>query len=135
MPTHIVENVVAHMSLMAENNQQVKEEIINLRDEFGKKVKENKQKIEVCLCPFEFTMTDFERLKQDHDSWFSPSFYTHAGGYRICLKVSMDTLGNSKHVSVYCEYSKVELFMSRESYVARWLLCLLCKATVYLGML
>ena len=41
-----------------------------------------------CLCPIEFTMADFKQLKQEHDHWYSPSFYTHARGYRICFQVS-----------------------------------------------
>ncbi len=41
----------------------------------------------VCLCPIEFTMTDFERHKRNNDRWLSPSFYSHAGGYRLCIAV------------------------------------------------
>ena len=41
----------------------------------------------VCVCPIEFTMTDFECYKEHNDRWLSPSFYTHAEGYRMCLAV------------------------------------------------
>ncbi len=41
----------------------------------------------VCVCPIEFTMTDFERHKRDNDRWLSPSFYSHTGGYRLCIAV------------------------------------------------
>ena len=53
----------------------------------------------VCLCPVEFTMADFELLKQEHNTWLSPSFYTHTRGYRMCIEVS--TNDSSTHVSVY----------------------------------
>ena len=62
----------------------------------------------VCLCPIEFTMADFERLTQERDSWFSPSFYTHTGGYRMCLKLSMNTWVISNHVSVYAHLMRGE---------------------------
>ena len=130
MPTHIVENVVAHMSLMAVHNQQVKEEIINLRDEFGKKLKENKQKIEeleeenealkrslarkteeiqrklepiLPSLPIEFTMTNLHQYKWNKECWYSPSFHTHSRGYKMCLKVNPDIDSDGKliHVGVH----------------------------------
>ena len=50
----------------------------------------------------EFTMTDFEEYKREDDFWYSPHFYTHPGGYKMCLKVipSGDTDGKSTHLSV-----------------------------------
>ena len=35
----------------------------------------------------EFTMTHFEEYKRDGDEWYSPHFYTHPRGYKMCLKV------------------------------------------------
>ena len=32
-------------------------------------------------------MTDFEQYKRDDIDWFSPPFYSHTGGYRMCLRV------------------------------------------------
>ena len=37
--------------------------------------------------PFEFTMTDFEKHKESSDKWFSPPFYTHTQGYKMCIAV------------------------------------------------
>jgi hypothetical protein len=34
-----------------------------------------------------FTMTNFEEYKRDSDIWFSPHFYTHPNGYKMCLGV------------------------------------------------
>jgi len=34
-----------------------------------------------------FTMSDFEQYKRDDVDWFSPPFYSHTGGYRMCLRV------------------------------------------------
>ena len=50
----------------------------------------------------EFTMTRFEEYKREDDSWYSPHFYTHPGGYKMCLKVipNGDTDGKSTHLAV-----------------------------------
>ena len=57
----------------------------------------------VCVPPFEFTMRDFEQQKTNNDSWYSPSFYTNARGYRMCLRVDANGNGSGKgtHTSVY----------------------------------
>ena len=50
----------------------------------------------------EFTMTGFEEYKRENDDWFSPHFYTHPGGYKMCLRVSANGVGTGKstHLSV-----------------------------------
>ena len=56
----------------------------------------------VCVPPFEVIMTDFEQQKAEDDSWYSPSFYTHPRGYRMCLRVYANGTdnGKGKHISV-----------------------------------
>ena len=51
----------------------------------------------------EFTMTGFEEYKREDEDWFSPHFYTHSGGYKMCLRVSAngDGSGKSTHLSVW----------------------------------
>ena len=47
-----------------------------------------------------FTMTNFKRHKTDKAQWFSPPFYSHIGGYKMCI--SVDAAGhNVDYVSVY----------------------------------
>ena len=53
----------------------------------------------VCLCPIEFTMSDLKQHKQEHGRWFSPSFYTHSRGYRICLEISACDNPHITHIS------------------------------------
>ena len=57
----------------------------------------------VCVPPFNFTMRDFEQRKAENDTWYSPSFYTHPQGYRMCLKVCANGRNTSRgtHVSVF----------------------------------
>ena len=49
-----------------------------------------------------FTMTNFEEYKRDNDIWFSPHFYTHPNGYKMCLSVVANGFdrGKGTHVSV-----------------------------------
>ena len=51
----------------------------------------------------EFTMTGFEEYKREYAIWYSPHFYTHPGGYKMCLRVvaNGDAHGKSTHLSAY----------------------------------
>ena len=53
--------------------------------------------------PTELTMTNFEQHKIDRDDWYSPPFYTHPRGYKMCLNVDANGDGDGKgtHVSVF----------------------------------
>ena len=53
--------------------------------------------------PFSFTMPDFAQHKLDDDEWFSPPFYTHTHGYKMCLRVDANGYGDEKgkFVSVF----------------------------------
>ena len=60
--------------------------------------------------PLEFTMSDFEEHKANNDEWFSPPFYTHTHGYKLCIKVSANGLhdGKGTHVSIYLRIMRGE---------------------------
>ena len=49
------------------------------------------------IFPVQLTMTDVRKHMTDDDTWFSKPFYTHPHGYKMCLKVAV----NSTPVSVY----------------------------------
>ena len=57
----------------------------------------------ICVTPFRFTMRDFEQQKTKNDIWYSPSFYTHPQGYRMCLRVYANgySFAEDTHVSVF----------------------------------
>ena len=52
--------------------------------------------------PVDFVMDDFIEHKNKDDAWYSPSFYTHNGGYLMCLAVDANGFGygSKTHVSV-----------------------------------
>ena len=60
-------------------------------------------RISLCTPPCRFVMTHFEQHKESGHLWYSPSFYTHGEGYRMCLQVDADCIeeGKGTHVSVF----------------------------------
>ena len=104
--------------------QRLKGHLSTLRGEIKKARNETKQEVikrvedgmavvhnHVGLVPFSFTMPDFEQKKSSNSSWYSPLFYTHPRGYKMCLRVDANGSGNGKnsHVSVF-------LYMMRGEY-------------------
>ena len=57
----------------------------------------------VCIAPIEFTLSDFERQKEENNKWYSPAFYSHLHGYRMRLEVYPNggSSGLGTHVSIY----------------------------------
>ena len=55
------------------------------------------------VLPTERTMTNFEQHKIDSNYWYSPPFYTHPQGYKMCLRVNANGNGKGKdtHISVF----------------------------------
>ena len=58
---------------------------------------------QVAMAPIEFTLSDFEQLKNQDSLWISPAFYTHQRGYRMCLLVLPYGFGDGRrtHVSIF----------------------------------
>lgn len=52
--------------------------------------------------PHDIVMPNFDKLKRNDEWWFSPSFYTHVGGYKMCLGLCPNGSGKFKgsHVSL-----------------------------------
>ena len=56
----------------------------------------------VFVPPPTFIMTNFSHHKDSDEEWFSPPFYSHIGGYKMCLGVGANGWGHGTgtHVSV-----------------------------------
>lgn len=52
--------------------------------------------------PFYFTLDNFDHCKKNSLKWFSPSFFTHASGYRMCIGVDAGghSVGEGTHISL-----------------------------------
>ena len=128
LPSHLTEGLVVHVSLQTkqlmdltvENEQlkQLKQEVTNLKEE-NKQLKQTVEKltkdieryqIGTPLCPIELTMTNFEQHKEDGDEWYSPPFYTHPKGYKMCTLVYAGAVGDDAnvYVSLYLKLMKGE---------------------------
>ena len=111
LSTHLAESLVPHMSLYMKQLMDLKKENKQLKQQ-GEKLKRdlNAYQIGTPLCPVELTMTDFERHRKDGDHWYSPPFYTHPKGYKLCLWVSARGFGDgaNTHVSLFLMLMKGE---------------------------
>ena len=126
MPAHLVESVVCHLSLQTkqfkyvvarieeEHKQQIarlKKENNELRNQVVKLTEELEvQKLYTTICPVEFTMTNFETLKEENAEWKSSPFFTHLKGYKLRLGVFPNgyNLHKGKWVSIYLVLMKGE---------------------------
>ena len=70
----------------------------------------NEQQVKKRSCTFK--MPEFNRHKSSNQEWYSPPFYTHPGGYKMCIEVDANgeddanaedgnDEGAGTHVSVY----------------------------------
>ena len=62
---------------------------------------QNPHSVSQSLC--EFTLSEFSKRKQSNNAFYSPPFYTHQHGYKLCLGVNANGVGAGKdtHISVY----------------------------------
>ena len=77
-------------------------------DQWGRDQIEEKFKLlmkfnKLVIPPVDIVMDEFEEYKDDNSTWFSPPFYSHLGGYKMCLKVYANGQGDVEgtHVSVF----------------------------------
>ena len=53
----------------------------------------------------DFTLTEFTKRKQFNNEYYSPPFYSHPHGYKLCIRVDANGHGKGKdtHVSIYAK--------------------------------
>ena len=92
-----------------QDRDQIKQQgdlIEQMRDQIKQQADQMKQmadRIQQPLLPLDIIMDDFEQHKKKGGIWYSPPFYTHLGGYRMCLRVEANGSGRvmGTHVSVF----------------------------------
>ena len=126
MSAHMKEGMEAHLSLLSLVAQEVPklqntvQQQADLIKQQGDQIKQQgdqmklmadlikqqgdlmKQMIKQLQKPFDINFDDFEKRKKSNVDWYSPPFYTHLGGYRMCLNVCANGDGKVKgtHVTV-----------------------------------
>ena len=60
--------------------------------------------------PPDIVMANFESKQKGDERWYNPPFYTHVGGYKMCLRIDANGWGDGKgtHVSVGVNMMKGE---------------------------
>ena len=96
MKKHLDEAKDEHLEILGSECKNLKIQQTNLMLAFTKIFPKP-----VFIPPPDFIMTDFKSNKGHNDYLFSPDFYTHIGGYKMCLKIN-NGWGSSKgtHVGV-----------------------------------
>ena len=132
MPSHISQNLTGHVMLQQKMLIQLQATVTSQQAELTEYKHENQQLREALnvseqklqtqqitlekqqqiletitftgTLPFEFIMTEFEQHKQGNDEWYSPPFYTHTHGYRMCIEVDANGFSShwGKYISVFC---------------------------------
>ena len=116
MPTHVKENTEAHLFLLAQEAPKLKdrvkqqgdqiEKVVDLVKKQGDKISLLMKLLPVKVPPVDIIMDDFEEKKNNSvlsNDWYSPPFYSHSEGYKMCLRVDANGNGDGKgtHVSVF----------------------------------
>ena len=93
-----------HLAIETANEQQkeikaVRDELDGIRNALALK----EQKDNIMAGPCLFKMTDFNQHITSKQKWYSPPFYTHPGGYKMCIRVDANGCGEGAgtHISVY----------------------------------
>ena len=96
---HMEENVQSHLSLVASRLQQRDQEVEFLTQ----RLKTLEKQLYCFIRPADMFITDFARRKEGDERWRGPPFFTHLGGYKMCLVVDANGTANGKgtHVSVF----------------------------------
>lgn len=83
--------------------QQTETELQRLRTELEKRITTLERMAHSCPPFTEFILHDFSKLKARQVGWYGPGFYTHPGGYKLCVKIYPNSpkLGEGTHVSLY----------------------------------
>ena len=60
------------------------------------------------VCPIIIKMSQFARRKDGNIQWYSHSFYTYSGGYKLCMYINAAgiTDGGGSHLSLYLHLMK-----------------------------
>ena len=98
--------------MMQEHMDKSKDEHVDALATHGKTIMAQLQTLSLALTkvspqpifipPPDVVFEEFEWHKKDGHRWYSPSFYTHVGGYKMCLSVMANGFGSGEgtHVGV-----------------------------------
>ena len=104
---HLLEQAMLVQTLLKDNKSLKRE-----KDNLNQRVSELERKVNGTqsvpshlgqpVIPVQFTMANFERHRREDEDWYSPPFYTHPRGYKMCVSVNPNGSSRCKgtHLSV-----------------------------------
>ena len=97
MKQHMDSNKDEHLRKLAAYGKIVKTELESLAFAFSKFVSKP-----FFISPPEMALDNFEKCKKESERWYSSPFYTHIGGYKMCLCFQANGWGSGRgtHVGV-----------------------------------
>ena len=83
------------------DTEEVRESLHRLRTMLT--MRQNPGNAQMLTPPIAFTMDNFEERKANDETWYSPPFYSHHLGYKMCLRVYPNGNGDNQgtHVSAF----------------------------------
>ena len=110
-----LETLKAKLQQVERENLSLKHRVAELEDE---QTKVNSEQSPASSCssdqwpvgPGELFLTNFEQRKKSEEEWYSPPFYSHPYGYKMCLRVHCDGKGTGRgtHVSLFVHLMRGE---------------------------
>jgi hypothetical protein len=79
---------------LRDEKQQLEQRLIDLEAKIGAPqiTRNYRQPMKIV----EFVMKDFEKFRRERTAWYSLPFYSHTRGYKMCLQVNANGLGQGK---------------------------------------
>ena len=92
-----IKNDLSRKIAASERNIRTQQSTLNLHQQMLVKVNGTG------ILSFDFTLIEFKSKKENDIEWYSPPFYTHTHGYRMCIRVCANGKGGGEgtHISVY----------------------------------
>ena len=95
MKEHLDTSKDEHLRKVAAHGKAMKTELESLAFAFSKFVSKP-----FCIPPPEIVLDNFENLKKKNKRWYSSPFYTHVGGYKMCLGINANGWGSGENTHV-----------------------------------
>ena len=97
MQKHLDENKDVHLKMTASKCKDLEAKLTDTTLALAKMVTKP-----IFNPPPDTIVNEFERRKKESERWYSPAFYTHVGGYKMCLGIDANGWGTGKgtHVGV-----------------------------------
>ena len=84
------------ISVLQSKVDELERSLSNMQDQLQQAEQTLQQLDKKFIPPPDFVMTDFKQRKKEDSVWYSPPFYSHVGGYKLCLRVHANGYGRGK---------------------------------------